>query len=221
MILLASPPSEFGGTVGFDFTASSRTPLGLGKPRYPVDVLSALVSSLCASPNQRAMKPTEEHEAAWQAFAQVMRFNSSAVKYLQISELDEFPVADKRGRKMIDGWKINWEGKIPPEWDNGNGSMHGAQSAWLVDVCTSAAILLHTTDEFWGPPLRAGVSLNINMTYYHPAIIGTDILVEVEVLKCSATTANLSCNILEKGTRKLLASGTHLKAWRPINRSKM
>jgi hypothetical protein len=60
------------------------------------------------------MKPTEEHEAAWQAFAKVMRFNSEAVKYLQISELDEFPKPDKRGRKMIDGWKINWEGKIPP-----------------------------------------------------------------------------------------------------------
>lgn len=29
--------------------------------------------------------------------------------------------------------------------------------------------MIHTTSEFWGPPLVAGVSLAINMTYLHPA----------------------------------------------------
>ncbi|KAI9634374.1 uncharacterized protein MKK02DRAFT_37905 [Dioszegia hungarica] len=167
------------------------------------------------------MKSNDGLEAFWQSFSSFCPFNSSAIQHLHLLGLDELPETDAKGRKAIDGYKMSWEGTIPPDWDNGSGNMHGAAAAYIVDLCTSAAIMIHTTSEFWGPPLVAGVSLAINMTYLHPAKIGTEILVEVEVLKCSATTANLICNILDRSSHQLLASGTHMKAWIPKLRSKL
>jgi acyl-coenzyme A thioesterase 13 len=60
------------------------------------------------------MKPTDKVHAAWDMFGKIMPFNSSGIKHLRALETDPFPEADSKGRKNLDGWKMSWEGTIPP-----------------------------------------------------------------------------------------------------------
>jgi hypothetical protein len=39
----------------------------------------------------------------------------------------------------------------------------------LTNSVTSAAIICIMTDTFWGPPMVSGVTLNLNIDYFHPA----------------------------------------------------
>lgn len=60
---------------------------------------------------------------------------------------------------------------------------------------TSAALVHLHTPTFWGPPMMAGVSLSMEIQYLHPVGLGSELIIDVQVLKCTPTLANLRCEV--------------------------
>ncbi|GFZ52108.1 hypothetical protein JCM24511_09881 [Saitozyma sp. JCM 24511] len=108
------------------------------------------------------------------------------------------------------------EEQIFQHWTNIVGTLHGAASAWIVDTCTSAAMVAIHTDTFWGPPMMAGMTLSMELQYLHAAPLGTKLKIAVTILKCTETLANLRCEIADLETGKLFVVGNHLKTWKPL-----
>ncbi|RSH88539.1 uncharacterized protein EHS24_001084 [Apiotrichum porosum] len=128
---------------------------------------------------------------------------------------DPIPPLNLRGGRNAEGWRAVYEGVVQPEWGNPMGAMHGAAVAWVVDTCTSAAIVALHTPEFWGPPMTGGVSLTLDTSFFNAAPVGTKIRILVTMERLSPTLANLRCDITEWDTGRRLSSGTHCKTWRP------
>lgn len=60
--------------------------------------------------------------------------------------------------------------RLTADWTNQRGlAVHGGFTAWLVDTCSSALMISLSTPTFWHQ--TGGVSLNINMNYYHPITV--------------------------------------------------
>jgi acyl-coenzyme A thioesterase 13 len=81
------------------------------------------------------------------------------------------------------------------EWTNIVGAMHGAAAGWLVDTCTTAALVSLSTPTFWGPPMIGGVSLTLDMSYFNPAPEGIKLRIVVTVERLSPTLANTRCDV--------------------------
>ncbi|WVQ80026.1 hypothetical protein IAT38_002127 [Cryptococcus sp. DSM 104549] len=162
------------------------------------------------------VSPTEEDQAEFQRIAGSAGFGTSLVKSFRVHELDEVPEADAKGRRRLDGWRMSFQGVVTPDMTNLIGNLHGAAVTWLLDTCTSAAMCIVATPTFWGPPMLSGVSLSIETQYLNPAPVGTKLLIEVEIVKCSETLANQRVEIKEVGSKKIIAVGTHLKTWRAM-----
>lgn len=79
---------------------------------------------------------------------------------------------------------------------------------------TSVAIIYILTETFWGPPMVSGVTVNLNIDYFHPAPVyvdffppppgqpvapandrGTKIRVDVTIVKLTTTLANTLCEV--------------------------
>ncbi|RSH85705.1 hypothetical protein EHS25_003846 [Saitozyma podzolica] len=162
------------------------------------------------------MKPTAEQEALWQSVATMAVYGRDAVRTMRLIETDEVPKADDRGRRRVEGYTIAWEGRVLEDWTNIVGTLHGAASAWIVDTCTSAAMVAIHTDTFWGPPMMAGMTLSMELQYLHAAPLGTKLKIAVTILKCTETLAILRCEITDLETGKLFVVGNHLKTWKPL-----
>lgn len=90
---------------------------------------------------------------------------------------------------------MRYEGVVTEDMTNLIGNIHGAAISWLVDTLTSAALVHLHTPTFWGPPMMAGVSLSMETQYLHPVTLGTDLIIDIQVLKCTPTLANLRCEV--------------------------
>ncbi|WOO77104.1 Acyl-coenzyme A thioesterase 13 [Vanrija pseudolonga] len=127
---------------------------------------------------------------------------------------DVQPAVNSRGMRRLEGWKAVYEVTVTKGVTNFFGFMHGAAHAWLVDTCTSAAIVHNHTPQFWGQPMLGGVSVNLDMQYFNAAQIGTRLRIIVTIERINATLANLRCDISDWETGTRLSSGVHTKAWR-------
>nr|ODN86226.1 hypothetical protein L203_04344 [Cryptococcus depauperatus CBS 7841] len=161
------------------------------------------------------MLPTDDEQQRFQTLTAETGFASSLVKSLRILEIDDVPDEDERGRRRVEGWRMSFEGVISQDMTNLFGNLHGAAVSWLVDTLTSVALVQLHTPTFWGPPMMAGVSLSMEIQYLNPGRLGNKILIEVEILKCTLTLANLRCEIKDMKSKRLIAAGTHLRTWKP------
>ncbi|KAL1413490.1 hypothetical protein Q8F55_001264 [Vanrija albida] len=127
---------------------------------------------------------------------------------------DLVPAVNSRGMRRVDGWKAVYEATVTKDVTNFFGFMHGAAHAWLVDTCTSAAIVQNHAPGFWDGQMLGGVSVNLDMQYFNPASIGTRLRIIVTIERINSTLANLRCDISEWDTGKRISSGVHTKAWR-------
>lgn len=72
---------------------------------------------------------------------------------------------------------------ITPAFGNRMGNMHGGAVALLYDMCTTTAVAPASRMDFWR---FGGVSRCLNVTYLRPAVVGTTIVIECEVLQLGA-----------------------------------
>ncbi|KAL8291790.1 hypothetical protein RQP46_002048 [Phenoliferia psychrophenolica] len=91
---------------------------------------------------------------------------------------------------------------------NMSGNAHGGYLAWLIDVCSSMAVLALSGPDTW---VTSGVSSNINVYYLAAAPLGTALQVVSTVIQKGKATATVECKVEEIGSGKLIALGTHVK----------
>ncbi|KAK8854517.1 hypothetical protein IAR55_003256 [Kwoniella newhampshirensis] len=164
---------------------------------------------------------TREQQDHFKVITSMAGFAPSLADNLRIYEIDDIPPEDEKGWRMVDGWKIVFEGVVGKDWTNPLGNMHGAAYAWVFDSCTSAALIGIHTPTFWGPPMLSGISLSMELQYLNPAPMGTRVLIEVEIVKCSPRLANLRCEVKDMKTGKIYGTGTHLKLWKAPSEGKL
>ncbi|CAD6568212.1 MAG: hypothetical protein TREMPRED_004361 [Tremellales sp. Tagirdzhanova-0007] len=166
--------------------------------------------------------PTDEQQDLWGSQYAMVPFNDlfSSSRF-ELTDIDPLPEADAKGRRKAEGWTVSWQGVVDGAWTNYIGNLHGAAAAWIVDTCTSAALIGLHTPTFWGPPMMSGVSVAMDMQYLAPAPQYTELLVVVEVIRLTTTLANTKCDIKDLKTGKLYVSGTHIKAWKALDSAKL
>ena len=84
------------------------------------------------------------------------------------------------------------------------GTMHGGFSAHLVDSVTTMALMTVGDDP------KPGVSVDMNVTYMKPALVGEEIFVDAKTLRSGKKLAFLECEIRNK-EQQLLVKGSHTK----------
>ncbi|BEI89846.1 uncharacterized protein CcaverHIS019_0212080 [Cutaneotrichosporon cavernicola] len=128
------------------------------------------------------------------------------------------PINAKGGRDVPAGWTAVYEGKVTRRWCNWLGSVHGACHAWIADnLCGFTLELLDAGPQFWGMPMRGGVTLALEMAYYDSTEIGREVRVSVRIDRMSGTNAFVTIDIDEIDEGKVvkrLASGRQLQTWR-------
>jgi len=85
---------------------------------------------------------------------------------------------------------------------NRGGTLHGAFSAYLVDIGSTLALM--SVDQ-----KLPGVSLNMNFTYLKSAKLGQEIIIDAKTVKIEKNFAFLECEIKCKELGNLLVKGTH------------
>ncbi|AFR96680.2 hypothetical protein, variant [Cryptococcus neoformans var. grubii H99] len=164
---------------------------------------------------------TKADQELFQAITTSAGFAPSLARSIKIIDTDDIPPEDVNGRRKVDGWKMRYKAVVTGDMTNLIGNIHGAAISWLVDTLTSAALVHLHTPTFWGPPMMAGVSLSMEIQYLHPVGLGSELIIDVQVLKCTPTLANLRCEIKTMDSGKIIAVGTHLKTWKPMGVAKL
>ncbi|KAJ6557716.1 HotDog domain-containing protein [Mycena capillaripes] len=99
-----------------------------------------------------------------------------------------------------------FEIEIAKSMCNVYGTMHGGCAAFILDPCTvSAMVLLGRVKGFDG----TGVSQSMNVHWHHPAPLGSTIIVTTRSVFVDGRARLARCEMREKGTGKLVVSGTH------------
>ncbi|PRP89239.1 hypothetical protein PROFUN_02113 [Planoprotostelium fungivorum] len=97
---------------------------------------------------------------------------------------------------------------VTKDLTNMNGVLHGGACATIIDVYTSLAIAPTATTDFWS---RLGVTLTLSLITHSPAPEGCTIVIKSKILRQTKRTASIDCEITDKKTGKLIATGTHIK----------
>jgi len=93
---------------------------------------------------------------------------------------------------------------VTEEFLNAGGFMHGACTAFLVDLCTTAAITgLHSEHG-------STVSLNLDITYHAPAVLNAPLRITSTTLAGGRRVYTARCEIWDTARNSLVASGVQL-----------
>jgi len=88
---------------------------------------------------------------------------------------------------------------------NGAGNIHGACSAYLIDMCTSFALSLSSLQA--GGNGRTGITQSLNVVYHAPAPTGTPIRIIGRSLTSTGGTMAGKCEIWDTKNKRLVSSG--------------
>jgi acyl-coenzyme A thioesterase 13 len=89
---------------------------------------------------------------------------------------------------------------------NVNNSLHGGFSATLVDVISTLAFIARD-------PTKAGVSLDLNVTYMAAPKIGERVIVEARALRIGKSVGFSQVDLYREKDGELLVTGRHTKAF--------
>jgi acyl-coenzyme A thioesterase 13 len=95
--------------------------------------------------------------------------------------------------------------EVTPAVQNPNGHLHGGAIATLVDHAGTIAILSADREG------RAGVTTDLNVTYFAPALGGSRISAEAKVLKIGRTLAFVTVDVTRAADGVLVAQGRMTK----------
>lgn len=89
---------------------------------------------------------------------------------------------------------------------NVNNSLHGGFSATLIDIVSTLAFIARD-------PSKAGVSLDLNVTYMAAPKIGERVLVEARALRMGKSVGFSQVDLFREKDGELLVTGRHTKAF--------
>ncbi|TXT13240.1 hypothetical protein VHUM_00607 [Vanrija humicola] len=117
----------------------------------------------------RPFTPEEAESALF--FAERPPWGSELRGNIKAEYCDPMPPLNAKGGRDAEGWRCVFSAVITEGMSNPLGNMHGGCSATIVDVMTSAAIATISSDKFWGLPMLSGVSVTLDMQYFHPGLM--------------------------------------------------
>jgi acyl-coenzyme A thioesterase 13 len=97
---------------------------------------------------------------------------------------------------------------VQPGHCNRMQNLHGGCMASIFDFTTTLSLLMVSRPGFWQ---TMGVSQNLNITYLRPAPIGTELLIEVEIVQVGKTLAILRGTMRRKSGGQITATCEHSK----------
>jgi len=92
---------------------------------------------------------------------------------------------------------------------NGGGNIHGGCSAFIVDLCSSFALIALNLESSGDPSLSVSQSLNI--IYHSPAQLGDKLRIVNTTLTIGARAHSARTEIWNVTHHRLVVSGTHIK----------
>ncbi|KAJ6479440.1 HotDog domain-containing protein [Mycena vitilis] len=99
-----------------------------------------------------------------------------------------------------------YEIEVTESMCNVYGTMHGGCATFMLDPCTVAAMVcLGRAKGFDG----TGVSQSLNVHWHHPAPLGSTIVITARSVFADGRARLARCEMRDKGTGKLIISGTH------------
>ncbi|KAH9482185.1 Acyl-coenzyme A thioesterase 13 [Psilocybe cubensis] len=133
-------------------------------------------------------------------------FGEAIQKRLRLTEISFNKKAEEE-RKMEA--RVVMETEVHEDMLNGGGNIHGGCSAFLVDTCSSLA-LLAMVKETQGV-LVATVSQSLNLVYHSPAQLGDTLRIVNTTLTVGARAHSVRTEIWNVTHHRLVVSGTHVK----------
>ncbi|VDK48042.1 unnamed protein product [Anisakis simplex] len=97
---------------------------------------------------------------------------------------------------------------LEEEHVNSKKTMHGGQTAALVDMITARAVGITIKD-------RAMVSVELAVSYMYPLRLGETVLIEAKVLKVGRNMAFTEAELRRKCDNRIIAKGKHTLAFIP------
>ncbi|KAJ7935927.1 HotDog domain-containing protein [Mycena leptocephala] len=129
-------------------------------------------------------------------------FGSEIVRRLKIIELN---VRNDESTGNAES-EVVLEIEVTESMCNVYGTMHGGCAAFVLDPTTVAAmVLLGRAKGFDG----TGVSTSMNVYWHHPAPLGSTLIITTHSVFVDGRARLARCEMREKGTGKLIVSGTH------------
>uniref|UniRef100_A0A914C4G6 Acyl-coenzyme A thioesterase 13 n=1 Tax=Acrobeloides nanus TaxID=290746 RepID=A0A914C4G6_9BILA len=101
---------------------------------------------------------------------------------------------------------VRVEFQVSEDLTNHIGTLHGGQTATLIDIVTTAALV--ATER-----AQPGVSVDLIVSYLAPAKLNETIVVDANVLRVGKTLAYTRADLYRKEDNKLVATGLHTKAF--------
>ncbi|KAJ7621291.1 HotDog domain-containing protein [Roridomyces roridus] len=129
------------------------------------------------------------------------RFGDSIVQRMKVTHASLEPKADEPRKKE---GKVVCEVEVREDMLNGGGNVHGGCSAFLVDLCSTLALIVFE-------PGVSTVSQSLNIVYHSPATLGDTLRIVNTTLTVGARAMSARTEIWNKTHHRLVASGVHIK----------
>ncbi|KAM6496422.1 HotDog domain containing protein [Amanita muscaria] len=93
---------------------------------------------------------------------------------------------------------------------NGGRTVHGGCSAFLIDICSSLALVAFGLAQN-EPQLVGTVSQSLNIVYHSPAVVGDKLRIVSVTTTIGSRAVSARTEIWNDTHHRLVASGTHIK----------
>ncbi|PPQ63157.1 hypothetical protein CVT24_005797 [Panaeolus cyanescens] len=133
-------------------------------------------------------------------------FGEDIQKRLKVTEISIVPKAEESKKTEA---RFVMETEVAEDMLNGGGNIHGGCSAFLVDLCSSFALLalgFASSGE-----VNPSVSQSLNLVYHSPAQLGDKLRIINTTLTLGARAQSARTEIWNATHHRLVVSGTHIK----------
>ncbi|KIJ20496.1 hypothetical protein PAXINDRAFT_108621 [Paxillus involutus ATCC 200175] len=133
-------------------------------------------------------------------------FEPAIASRLEWTEISVLKKAEER--EKLEG-RVVFETTVEDDMLNGNGTLHGACSALLIDNCSTMPIALLSLATTGKGDL--GVSQSLNILFHAPAMTGDRLRIVSTTISLGGRAQSSRCEIWNITHHRLVASGIHTK----------
>ncbi|KAJ8088917.1 hypothetical protein PM082_014163 [Marasmius tenuissimus] len=132
-------------------------------------------------------------------------YSDEVAKRLVVSEVTLVKSSEEPSK---DVGRVVCDLEVTPDMVNRASTIHGGCSAYLVDICSSLALI---TLSLINGGFANHVSQSINMVYHSPAAVGDQLRIVSTTMTMGSRTASARTEIWNTTHHRLVASGVHIK----------
>ncbi|EJD47641.1 hypothetical protein AURDEDRAFT_183828 [Auricularia subglabra TFB-10046 SS5] len=155
------------------------------------------------------MDATSNGERVWKRYQEAVRRRNGRFAHTIASRVQLKDTKAERKNGTVVSTIIVCEAVVEQDMLNGRGTIHGACSAYLIDLCTTFALQLHSLES--GGSGDEGTTQTLNVVYHAPALEGATLRIACTSLTVDDATMSGKCEVWDADNKRLVASGMQLK----------